>query len=420
MLESGVGIDLVLQDMNFSRSTSGEEGMRLLGEIRRLQPQLPVILMTAWGTVQLAVKGMRAGAADFITKPWSHQQVLQAITTVLDLVKTRQRDVTKVIEREELDAQWDFSRIIGTDPVLLRVLDVVGRVADTDAPVLITGESGTGKELVADALWRNSSRKSNPFAKVNLGGIPTSLFESEMFGHVSGAFTDAKNTRIGRFESAHGGTLFLDEIGDLAPSSQVKLLRVLQDRTFEKVGSSKSQTVDVRLITATNRNLQECIEKGEFREDLFYRINLISVNLPSLRERKSDIPLLAESFLEELTARYNRKGITVDSGAIEWLRTRPWPGNIRQLRQLIERTVLLASTLHVTANALALAEDMQPEDSARSPLATPGMNTLQDVELKMVQRTLEYFDGNVTLAARSLGISRSSFYRKLEKLRMDS
>jgi two-component system NtrC family response regulator len=257
MLESGVETDLVLQDMNFSRSTSGEEGMRLLDEIRVLQPLLPVILMTAWGTVQLAVKGMRAGAADFITKPWSHQQVLQAIATVLDLVKTRQRDITRVVGREELDAKWDLSRIIGTDPALLRVLEVIGRVSDTDAPVLITGESGTGKELVADAVWRNSSRRSKPFVKVNLGGIPTSLFESEMFGHVAGAFTDAKNARIGRFESANSGTLFLDEIGDLAPSSQVKLLRVLQDRTFERVGSSKSLTVDVRLITATNRNLQE-------------------------------------------------------------------------------------------------------------------------------------------------------------------
>ncbi len=420
LLKSEVEVDLVLQDMNFSRSTSGEEGMRLLNEIHRLQPLLPVILMTAWGTVQLAVEGMRSGAADFITKPWSHQQVLQAVTTVLDLANARQQEISRIVGRKELDAKWDFSRIIGSDPTLLRVLEVVGRVADTDAPVLVTGESGTGKELVADAIWRNSSRKSMPFVKVNLGGIPTSLFESEMFGHVAGAFTDAKNVRIGRFESANSGTLFLDEIGDLAPASQVKLLRVLQDRTFEKVGSSRSQTVDVRLITATNRSLQESIEKGEFREDLLYRINLISVNLPALRERKDDIPLLAEFFLEELTARYNRQGMTLDSEAIEWLRSRPWPGNIRQLSQLIERTVLLASTSHLSAAVLSLAEGMQPEETARSPLATPGVDTLQDVEIKMIHRTLEYFSGNVTLAARSLGISRSSLYRKLEKHRMDS
>ena len=420
LLKSSAEVDLVLQDMNFSRSTSGEEGMRLLYEVRKLNPGLPVILMTAWGTVQLAVKGMRAGAADFITKPWSHQQVIQAITTVLDLVHARQPESAGGISRKELDSKWDFSRIVGIDPALMRVLEVIGRVADTDAPVLVTGESGTGKELVADALWRNSSRKAMPFVKVNLGGIPTSLFESEMFGHVAGAFTDAKNSRRGRFESANGGTLFLDEIGDLAPASQVKLLRVLQDRTFEKVGSSKSQTVDVRLISATNRSLQERIESGEFREDLLYRINLISINLPALRDRKEDIPLLAESFLSELKVRYNRQGMTLDDDAIEWLRSRPWPGNIRQLSQLIERTVLLASTAHISASVLALAEDMQPEESTQHPLATPGLDTLQDVELKMIERTLEYFGGNVTLAARSLGVSRSSLYRKLEKRRMDS
>jgi two-component system, NtrC family, response regulator len=261
--------ELVIQDMNFSRRTTGEEGLDLLARIKDAAPALPVILITAWGSIGLAVEGMKKGAADFVTKPWTNQQILQTVQTALGLAASRPGGVDDGLPtREDLDARFDFGTLVGRDPRLLRILQLIGRVAPTDASVLITGESGTGKELVADAIHRNSRRAQGPFVKVNLGGISASLFESEMFGHVKGAFTDARADRKGRFEVAHGGTIFLDEIGDLHPASQVKMLRVLQDRTFEVLGSSQRRTVDVRVVAATNRNLAEMVTRGEFREDL--------------------------------------------------------------------------------------------------------------------------------------------------------
>ena len=265
-LERG-GCELVLQDMNFSRQTSGEEGMELLREIKQRWVSVPVILMTAWGSIELAVQGIKAGAADFVTKPWTNKQILQAVKTALGLAAATP-PTERTITREDLDRQGDFANIIGADPQLLKVLEVVSRVAPTDASVLITGESGTGKDEIAQALFRNSSRRDQPFVKVNLGGISSTLFDSEMFGHVKGAFTDARQDRAGRFELADGGTIFLDEIGDLAPSCQVKLLRVLQDRTYEVLGSSKTRSVDVRVISATNQNLLELVESGGFPRGL--------------------------------------------------------------------------------------------------------------------------------------------------------
>lgn len=412
-------IALVLQDMNFSRKTSGQEGMRLLERIREAYPSLPVVLMTAWGSVPLAVQGMKAGAADFITKPWSNEQILHTVETTLGLVHVRAGGAERIPSRSELDDQYDFSEIIGEDPALLKVLDTVSRVAATDAPVLVTGESGTGKELIAEALWRNGARKNKPFIKVNLGGIPTSLFESEMFGHVPGAFTDARSARTGRFETAHGGTLFLDEIGDLAPANQVKLLRVLQDRTFERLGSSKSVTVDVRLICATLQNLHERIHEGLFREDLYYRINLITVELPPLRKRVGDIPILAKSFLLELSAKYHREGLEWADDAVEWLVSRAWPGNVRELRQLVERTVLLMSGQKVTADDLNVAQQMQPASKEDDRLPRAGSMTLEEVNRKMILQALEQYGGKVADAAKALGISRSSLYRKLDKYRED-
>src|SRR5215212_3517166 len=263
---------LVIQDMNFTRRTSGEEGLALLRDIRKATPTIPVILITAWGSIGLAVEGMKAGASDFITKPWTNPQLLQTVRTALGLAASRPMSEDGLPTREELDARFDFGTLVGRDPRLLRILQLIGRVAPTDASVLVTGESGTGKELVADAIHRNSRRAQGPFVKVNLGGISASLFESEMFGHVRGAFTDARADRKGRFEMADGGTIFLDEIGEIDPNAQVKLLRVLQ---------------------ATNRDLGEEVPRGRFREDLLYRLNLISLRLPPLRERRTDVPLLA-------------------------------------------------------------------------------------------------------------------------------
>lgn len=409
-------VDLVLQDMNFSRQTTGEEGISLLQEIKVGYPDLPVILITAWGSVPLAVRGMKAGASDFITKPWTHEQLLHSLRTVLGtaaLVNRRQKSAS--LTREQLDREYDFGSIIGNDPAFLEVLDITGRVAATDAPVLITGESGTGKELIAEAIWRNSNRSCQSFIKVNMGGIPDSLFESEMFGHVRGAFTDAKTDRAGRFELADKGTIFLDEIGDLSQASQVKLLRILQDRTFEKVGSSKTRTVDVRLISASNRDFSDLITSGEFREDLYYRINLITVQLPPLRERHGDILLLAEYFLKTIGKRYHKPDLELLDSAGNWLNKESWPGNIRQLKQVIERTILLARDNRITSEQFEQAMAMQHSERHVFKVPPPGSVTLDEMERQMILKALDHFSGHITNAAESLGISRSALYRRLEK-----
>jgi DNA-binding NtrC family response regulator len=407
---------LVLQDMNFSRRTTGEEGLELLQRIKGLYPHLPVVLITAWGSVELAVRGIKAGAADFITKPWSHEQILQAVRTALGLAAVRRSETALPPTRAELDATHDLTGILGEDPQLLRVLEVIGRVAATDAPVLITGESGTGKELVAEAVWRNSTRVEQPLVKVNLGGIPSSLFESEMFGHVKGAFTDAKQARQGRFEAADRGTIFLDEIGDLDTSCQVKLLRVLQDRTFERVGASTSTTVDVRVISATNRDLAAMIAAGQFREDLLYRLNLIAVHLPPLRERRGDISLLATHILQGVATVYRRSGLQIAGDGLDWLMAQLWPGNVRQLKHLIERTVLLTPADTLTAADLVRADQVQTAAGpAPAPGPEPGEMTLDELERQAILRAIEQHNGNLTRVAGSLGLSRGALYRRLEK-----
>ncbi len=412
---------LVLQDLNFSRQTSGVEGLDLLKQIKARWPQLPVVLITAWGSIELAVQGIRSGASDFITKPWTHQQILQAVSTALDLaaanaVPAKQTQLT----RAELDARYDFKQLIGHDPKLLKVLEIIARVAATDASVLITGESGTGKELIADALHRNSSRHDQPFVKVNLGGIPAQLFESEMFGHVKGAFTDARADRKGRFELAAGGTIFLDEIGDLDASSQVKLLRVLQDRTYEVLGSSVTRTVDVRVVSATNRNLAAMVAAGAFREDLLYRLNLIALHLPPLRERAGDIPLIAQNFLSNLVKVYRRSRIVLHDAAARWLQQQPWPGNIRQLCQVLERAVLMTSNdvLTVADFALTLEMDAQRElrpETDETALPQVGTMTLDEIERAMILKALQHHDGNISRVAEALGLSRAALYRRFER-----
>jgi DNA-binding NtrC family response regulator len=335
--------EAIILDMNFSVDTSGEDGLRLLRYIRERLPNVPVLLITGWGSIDLAVQGMRAGANDFITKPWQNDHLVQSVRTALKLAA----GVPLSIGRRQLNEQFQFDTIIGEDPKLLDVLTTIGRVAPTDAPVLITGESGTGKELVAEAVHQNSRRKRQPFVKVNLGGISSTLFESELFGHVRGAFTDAKTDRVGRFELANKGSIFLDEIGDLDPAAQVKLLRVLQDRTFEPLGSSKTRTVDVRVICATNRNLEEMVSRGTFREDLFYRINLITVRLPALRERPADIPRLVSFFVDNLKTLYNRPNLQVSKDAQHWLKGLSLPGNIRQLKNVVERARFAGSERYI-------------------------------------------------------------------------
>ncbi len=404
---------LVIQDMNFSRQTTGEEGLDLVAKLRLLDEHVPVILMTAWGSISLAVEGMKRGAADFITKPWSNAHVIQSIETALGLVGAR-KEPASMPDRALLDERFDFSNIIGSDPKLLQVLDLIGRVAATDASVLITGESGTGKELIAEAIHRNSRRRDRGFVKVNLGGISSTLFESEMFGHVRGAFTDARQDRKGRFEVADGGSIFLDEIGELDSGSQVKLLRVLQDRTYEVLGSSRTRNVDVRVISATNRPLHELTARGEFREDLLYRLNLITILLPPLRDRRSDVARLATHFLLRAAQQYGAEVDGITTRAIEWLKAEPWPGNIRQLKQTIERAVLIRASRQLDVDDFVAVRDVapQPRDTA---LPEAGTMTLDEIEEEMIVKCMRHYDGNVSRVAEALGLSRAALYRRLDK-----
>jgi len=407
-------VQLVLQDMNFSRQTTGDEGLELLKQIRLRRPELPVILITAWGTIELAVQGMRSGAADFVTKPWTQQQIVQSVQTALSLAATTQHAGGPLRTRAEYDQRYDFATIIGEDLKILKIFEIISRVSATDAAVLIMGESGTGKELVAEVIHRNSHRRDGMFVKVNLGGISTSLFESEMFGHVKGAFTDARSDRKGRFEVADGGTIFLDEIGELDPGVQVKLLRVLQDRTYEPLGSSLTRTVNVRVISATNRNLPALVESGRFREDLLFRLNLITIQVPPLRERPGDIPALVNHFLVLVSRSYGRDPIGVTSGALEWLRGLAWPGNIRQLAQLIERTVLVCDRDLLDAADFRRAQEMESREGDRS-LPEIGSMSLDEMEKAMILKALRHHQGHITNAAASLGLSRAALYRRMEK-----
>lgn len=409
--------ELIILDLNFSIETSGKEGMSLLHEIRSLHPEIPVILITGWGTIDLAVQGMKLGARDFITKPWQNDHLLQSVRTILELNAQPVPPPTsgRSTARQKLDQQYTFDNIVGRDPALLEILATVGRVAVTDAPVLITGESGTGKELIAEAIHLNSKRRRAPFVKVNLGGISSTLFESELFGHVRGAFTDAKTDRTGRFELAHRGTIFLDEIGELDLASQVKLLRVLQERTFEPLGSSKSRTVDVRVICATNRTLEDMVAQGTFREDLYYRINLITVKLPALRERPGDVPLLAEYFIDNLKEIYQRPDLRLSPAASKWLKGLALPGNIRQLKNIVERTVLLSPNDVLEATDFQQNIPVVPGQTAARTLPEVGTLTLDEMEYQMIRRAMDFHRNRVAKVARSLGITRFALYRRLEK-----
>lgn len=402
---------LIILDLNFSISTSGEEGMALLQQIKQTEPSIPVILITGWGSIALAVQGMKLGANDFINKPWDNGHLLQSVKTLLDL----QEQTVVNRTRKQLDKEYNFQHIIGEDPQMLQILETIGRVAGTDASILIMGESGTGKELIAEAVHQNSLRSNKPFIKVNLGGISTSLFESEMFGHIRGAFTDARFDRAGRFELANKGTIFLDEIGDLDAGSQVKLLRVLQDRTYEVLGSSRTKTVDVRIVCATNKNLGQMVNSNSFREDLLYRINLITITLPALRDRPGDIPLLVNFFINNLKQIYNRPQLTVSKGAMKWLQQLPLPGNIRQLKNLVERSILVSKNNELDIDDFKSQLEQSPAKKGDARVPAVGSITLEEMEIEMIKKAMLYHKNKVAKAATALGLTRSALYRRLDK-----
>jgi two-component system NtrC family response regulator len=402
---------LILMDMNYTLTTTGEEGLTLLKQVKIFRPEVPVILMTAWGSIPLAVQGMQAGAFDFVTKPWNNAALMQRIETALQLTASAQ------LSEEEAGKTLNRTHIIGRSPALTAVLNTIARIAPTNASVLITGESGTGKELIAEAIHLNSRRAKQPFVKVNLGGISQSLFESEMFGHKKGAFTDAVTDRVGRFELANKGTIFLDEVGDLEQACQVKLLRVLQDQTYEVLGDSRPRKTDVRVVTATNADLKQMVADRTFREDLYYRINLIQVHLPPLRERREDIPLLVRHFADRQAEANGLPRTDFSADAMNYLTRLPYKGNIRELKNLVERTILVSGKPVLDAidfDAGAHDADSSPVVSQPKPASFAGM-TLDEIERQTILQALELHKGNLTQVAAALGISRAALYRRLEK-----
>lgn len=401
--------DAVLMDMNYTRDTTGGlEGLDLISRLRGMDGFLPVIVMTAWGSVDGAVEAMRRGARDYIEKPWDNGRLLNTLRTQIELGRAlragqRLADQNRLLKRE------GFPEIIAASAAMRPVLDLMDRVGPSDANVLVTGEHGTGKELIAEWLHASSPRGRNPMIAVNMGGLSEGVFESEMFGHVKGAYTDARTERMGRIELADGGTLFLDEIANIPMSQQAKLLRVLQTGVVERVGSSKGRHVDVRVLAATNADLRAEVEAGRFREDLLFRLNTIELHLPALRERREDIAPLAVHFLRRHAARYRKSLGAFDADALQLLLAHSWPGNVRELDHAVERAVLLAQGTVVRAGDLALRAG-----SSGGPTRLEEM-TLEDVERVLIQKALERSGGNVTQAAQALGLSRSAMYRRLQQ-----
>ena len=401
--------DCVLIDLNYTRdTTSGEEGLALLQQLRRLAPDLPVVVMTAWGNVPLVVEAMRRGATDFIEKPWDNTRLLGVLRAQIALARSQRRQHRLEATNALLSEEGNTGDFIAESPAMRRVMAMVTRIAPSDANVLVLGENGTGKGVVAQQMHALSARAAQPFIKVNMGGIAETVFESEMFGHVRGAYTDAKSERIGRFELADGGTLFLDEVGNVPPSQQPKLLRVLEDGEFERLGSSRTQHADVRLISATNADLALDVAEGRFRRDLLYRLNTLEIVLPPLRERLEDILPLARASLARSARRYGRAGLRLAPSAERALQTYAWPGNVRELGHLMERAALLAEHDEIVATGLAFGAKAQADDNfARM--------TLEQAEGWLVQRAMERHDGNLQHAADALGVTRQALYRRLEK-----
>ncbi len=406
--------DAILLDMNFTKGVNdGEEGFHWLNLILKTDPQAVVILITAYGEVDLAVKAIKNGATDFVLKPWKNQKLMATILAAIQLRKSK-KEVEKLKETQEKlsdDLNYSYSDFIGESPAIQRVRELIARVASADADVLILGENGTGKELVARAIHRQSSRSDQVFMNVDLGAISETLFESELFGHVKGAFTDARQNKAGRFEIASGGTLFLDEIGNLSLPLQAKLLTVLQHRTIQRVGSAKDIPVDFRLICATNMPLHEMVFEKKFRQDLLYRINTVEIRVPSLRERTEDIPLLAEHFLARYGQKYKRPGMKIDKAVMSKLKKYHWPGNIRELQHAIERAVILNESKVIESVDLLINSTTLhiPKEQTQTP------QTLDEMEKKFIQQSLANNQGNVSTTAKALGLTRTALYRRMKR-----
>jgi len=399
--------DVVLMDLNYARdTTSGEEGLDLLRDIQRLDSALPVVVMTAWASVELAVEAMRRGARDFVEKPWDNQRLLSILRTQTELGRALRRGQRLEAENALLRGSA-HPQLIADSAAMRPILELISRVGPSEANVLITGENGTGKGLVAEVLHRVSPRAGKALITVNLGGLSETVFETELFGHVKGAYTDARTDRVGRFELAERGTLFLDEIANIPPALQTRLLRILESGEFERVGSSKTRRADVRIISATNSDLDEEVRSQRFRQDLLFRLNTVTIDLPPLRERREDIPLLAVHFLGQCCQRYRKPTHTFDQEAMQALLAHPWPGNVRELSHVVERAVLMANGGVVKAIDLGLRADPRRQPPIEDM-------TLEDVERLLIRKALERHN-NVSDAARTLGLSRSALYRRLEK-----
>lgn len=403
--------DVILLDMNFSAGiNSGNEGLFWLSEIKKADAELPVVLFTAYADIELAVKALKAGATDFVVKPWDNAKLIATLQTAFSLRQSR-KEVKKLREKQSVlnrDIQKETDICWGKSPAMQHLLTLIKKVAVTDANVLITGENGTGKELIAKMIHRYSPRAAETLISVDMGAITESLFESELFGHVKGSFTDAKTDRAGKFEAADGGSLFLDEIGNLSYPLQAKLLSVLQSRHVTRVGSNQHIPVDIRLISATNRNLFKSVKEGEFREDLLYRINTIHLEVPPLRERVEDIAMLAQFFLERLLKKYNKSGMTFHEKTIRKLESYAWPGNVRELEHSIEKAVIL------TDNQVLQPQDfyLQPSDER---LFSMESLTLDELEKMWIEKTLRKHENNISAVAQELGISRPTLYSKIKK-----
>ena len=400
--------DAVLMDLNYTRdTTSGQEGLDLLNRIQSLDTTLPVIVMTAWGSVELAVEAMRRGARDFIQKPWDNARLSAILKTQIELGRALRRGQRLEDENRALRAER-FPQLIAQSAAMRPVLDVISRVGPSDANVFITGENGTGKGLVAQTLHSVSLRSTRPLVQVNTGGLAEGVFESELFGHVKGAFTDAKSDRVGRFEMAEGGTLFLDEIANISQGLQSKLLRTLETGEFERVGSSKTRRVDVRVFSATNADIAKEVAEGRFRQDLLFRLNTIELRLPPLRDRREDIPILAGHFLRQHAEHYRKPLTGFDESAIKALLAHAWPGNVRELDHAVERAVLMAQ------GEVVRAVDLGLRSGREGPPRLEEMS-LEDVEALLIKKALARFSGNVSHAANALGLSRSALYRRLQR-----
>src|SRR5918911_725146 len=407
-LESG-DYDVALIDLNYARdTTSGQEGLDLLTNIKALDATLPVVVMTAWGSVELAVEAMRRGARDFVQKPWENERLLSILRTQTELSRALRKGQRLEAENQLLRRAEGRPLLIAESAAMQPVLEVIERIGPSDANVLITGENGTGKEVVARKLHAISARASQPLVTVNVGGLSEGVFESELFGHVKGAFTDAKTDRVGRFELADGGTLFLDEIANVPLNLQPKLLRVLETGDFERVGSSRTRHVNVRIVSATNANLNEEVAAGRFRQDLLFRLNTIEINLPPLRDRREDIPALAMHFLRQHSQRYRKSIGGFEHAALQALLDHPWPGKIRELDHAVERGVLMAQGSTIRLGELGLRIDRDSSSRLEDM-------SLEDVEGFLIKKAMARFDGNVSQAAKALGLSRSALYRRLQR-----